>query len=36
VRVTVRDARDPAPYWLVSSRRPEQLAAAVTAISTAR
>jgi hypothetical protein len=36
VRVTVRDDRDPAPYWLVSSRRPEQLAAAVTAISTAR
>src|SRR4051812_4798071 len=34
VRVTVRDERDPAPYWLVSSRRPEQLAAAVTAIST--
>ncbi len=36
VRVTVRDDRDPAPYWLVSSRHPEQLAAAVTAISTAR
>ena len=36
VRVTVRDDRDPAPYWLVSSRRPEQLAAAVTAISAAR
>ena len=36
VRVTVRDDRDPAPYWLVSSRQPEQLAAAVTAISTAR
>jgi hypothetical protein len=36
VRVTVRDDRDPTPYWLVSSRYPEQLAAAVTAISTAR
>jgi hypothetical protein len=36
VRVTVRDDRDPAPYWLVSSRHPEALAAAVTAISTAR
>ena len=36
VRVTVRDDRDPAPYWLVSSRHPEQLAAAVTAISAAR
>jgi len=36
VRVTVRDDRDPAPYWLVSTRHPEQLATAVTAISTAR
>jgi hypothetical protein len=36
VRVTVCDSRDPAPYWLVSSRYPEQLAAAVTAISAAR
>jgi hypothetical protein len=36
VRVTVCDDRDPAPYWLVSSRHPEQLAAAVTAISAAR
>jgi len=36
VRVTVRDDRDPAPYWLVSSRHPEQLAAAVAAISTTR
>ncbi len=36
VRVTVRDDRDPAPYWLVSTRYPERLAAAVTAISTGR
>jgi hypothetical protein len=35
VRVTVRDDRDPAPYWLVSTRHPEQLASAVAAISAA-
>ena len=29
VRVEVVDPADPTPYWLVSSRRPEQLAAAV-------
>jgi hypothetical protein len=29
VRVAVTDARDPVPYWLVSTRRPEALAAAV-------
>jgi Protein of unknown function (DUF3093) len=34
VRVTVRDARDPAPYWLVSTRDPEGLAAAIRVIST--
>jgi hypothetical protein len=33
VRVTVRDERDPAPYWLVSSRHPEHLAAAIRVIS---
>jgi hypothetical protein len=33
VRVTVRDARDPAPYWLVSTRDPEHLAAAISGIS---
>jgi hypothetical protein len=26
VRVAVRDARDPTPYWVVSSRHPEDLA----------
>ena len=31
LRVTVDDPADPAPYWLVSTRRPEQLAAAVSA-----
>ncbi len=35
VRVTVRDERDPTPYWLVSSRHPEHLAAAIRVISTA-
>jgi hypothetical protein len=33
VRVTVRDQRDPTPYWLVSSRNPEHLAAAIRVIS---
>jgi Protein of unknown function (DUF3093) len=33
VRVTVRDRRDPAPYWLVSTRYPEHLAAAIRVIS---
>jgi hypothetical protein len=27
--VSVRDDRDPTPYWLVSSRDPEHLAAAI-------
>jgi len=31
VRVTINDAHDPVPYWLLSSRRPERLAAAVRA-----
>ncbi|WP_168202693.1 MULTISPECIES: DUF3093 domain-containing protein [Georgenia] len=29
VRVAVTDPRDPAPYWLVASRHPERLAAAL-------
>jgi len=33
VRVTVRDDRDPTPYWLVSSRDPENLATAIRVIS---
>jgi hypothetical protein len=33
VRVSVRDERDPAPYWLVSTRDPERLAAAIRVIS---
>lgn len=33
VRVTVRDAHDPTPYWLVSTRDPVALAAAIGVIS---
>ena len=33
VRVTLHDDRDPAPYWLVSSRDPEHLATAIRVIS---
>jgi hypothetical protein len=33
VRVTIRDDRDPTPYWLVSSRDPEHLASAIRVIS---
>jgi len=33
VRVTIRDDHDPTPYWLVSSRDPEHLAAAIRVIS---
>jgi hypothetical protein len=29
VRVPITDVADPAPYWLVSTRHPEQLAAAI-------
>ncbi|MEJ7833069.1 MAG: DUF3093 domain-containing protein [Nocardioides sp.] len=32
VRVEITDPADPAPYWLVSSRRPDELAAALTSI----
>ena len=32
VRVEITDPADPAPYWLVSSRRPEDLARAVRAL----
>lgn len=33
VRVAVRDDRDPTPYWLVSTRDPAGLAAAIGVIS---
>jgi len=33
VRVTVRDDRDPTPYWLVGTRDAEHLAAAIRVIS---
>lgn len=31
VRVEVTDPADPAPYWLIGTRRPDRLAAAITA-----
>lgn len=31
VKVPLADANDPAPYWLISSRRPDALAAAINA-----
>jgi hypothetical protein len=31
VEITLGDADDPAPYWLVSSRRPHELASALSA-----
>ena len=33
VRVSITDQDDPAPYWLISSRRPEQLREAVLSFS---
>ena len=30
VRVPIHDPRDPAPYWLIASRRPGELAAVLT------
>ncbi len=33
VRVEITDPADPAPYWLVSSRRPEALATALGAVA---
>ena len=29
VEITLDDPEDPVPYWLVSTRRPQQLAAAL-------
>jgi hypothetical protein len=34
VLVELRDTEDPTPYWLVSSRRPAELAAAISAAAT--
>lgn len=31
VEVTISDASDPTPYWLINSRRPDRLAAAINA-----
>ena len=36
VRVTIDDHRDPAPYWLIATRRPDELAAAIGALARAR
>jgi Protein of unknown function (DUF3093) len=36
VRVKITDPRDPAPYWLIATRHPERLAAALTGNSVAR
>jgi hypothetical protein len=36
VRIDVTDPDDPTPYWLVSTRRPEQLRAALAAERSAR
>lgn len=36
VRVEITDPADPAPYWLVSTRHPEQLAGAVGALTGGR
>jgi hypothetical protein len=33
VRVEITDPADPAPYWLVSSRRPEELAGALSRLT---
>jgi Protein of unknown function (DUF3093) len=33
VKVEITDPADPAPYWLVGSRRPEELARALTALT---
>ena len=33
VRVEITDPDDPAPYWLVSTRHPEELARALTALT---
>jgi hypothetical protein len=32
VRIEITDPEDPTPYWLVSSRRPEELARALTPV----
>lgn len=36
VRVEITDPQDPAPYWLIATRHPQRLAAALTADSVAR
>ncbi len=33
VRVAITDPADPAPYWLISTRRPDDLAAALAVLT---
>ena len=33
VKVAIEDPGDPAPYWLIATRDPERLAAAITALT---
>ena len=35
VELTLDDPADPVPYWIVSTRRPSQLAEAITDVLTA-
>lgn len=36
VRVSIVDASDPAPYWLLATRNPDELAAAIGALTRSR
>ena len=36
VKVTIEDPADPAPYWLINTRHPDRLAAAITALTAGR
>jgi hypothetical protein len=33
VRIEITDPADPAPYWLLSTRRPDQLAGVLTGLN---
>jgi hypothetical protein len=36
VKVEITDPADPAPYWLMNTRHPDELARALTALTRAR
>ncbi|MGM0385804.1 MAG: DUF3093 family protein [Actinomycetota bacterium] len=36
MQVLIEDPRDPTPYWVVSSNRPEELAEALTELERSR